>query len=233
MLEAREARAIACPDCGTQVAAHFLICPGCHRLVHAPMAHPLVRYAATADGLEIAYQVWGDGAFDVVIIPGLTSNVDRNPDYPIYGGYLRRFPRFARTIVLDRRGGGISDREVGGGSAEDRMDDVRAVMDAVGCKRAALLGHVDGGAIAILFAATYPDRASALVLIETPARALTAPDYPMGLSAAAVQEMEQGRLSVGTGTGQCCSSPLTGPRISRQRCCSRSLARRGIPCLAK
>ncbi len=131
------------------------------------MTRPVVRYATTADGLEIAYQVLGDGPIDIVIVPGLTSNVDRNADYPFYGGYLRRFPRFARTIVLDRRGGGISEREVGTGSAEDRMDDVRAVMDALGCTRAALLGHLEGGSIAILFAATYPDRVAALTLIET------------------------------------------------------------------
>ena len=162
---------------------------------------PLVRYATTADGLEIAYQVLGDGPIDIVIVPGLTSNVDRNADYPLYGGYLRRFPRFARTIVLDRRGGGISDREVGSGSAEDRMDDVRAVMDAVGCTRAALLGHVDGGSIAILFAATYPDRVGALVLIETPAWGRGAPDHPARRSAA---EMERGLAAFGAawGTGR-------------------------------
>jgi class 3 adenylate cyclase/pimeloyl-ACP methyl ester carboxylesterase len=152
------------------------------------MARPVVRYTRTADGLEIAYQVLGEGPIDVVIVPGLSSNVDRNADYPLYGGYLRRFPRFARVIVLDRRGGGISDREVGSGSAEDRMDDVRAVMDAVGCRRAALLGHVEGGSIAILFAATYPDRVSALVLIETPARRAAAPNYP-GLSVEALERV--------------------------------------------
>jgi class 3 adenylate cyclase/pimeloyl-ACP methyl ester carboxylesterase len=165
------------------------------------MARSVVRYATTADGLEIAYQVLGDGPIDIVIVPGLTSNVDRNADYPLYGGYLRRFPRFARTIVLDRRGGGISDREVGSGSAEDRMDDVRAVMDAVGCSRAALLGHVEGGAIAILFAATYPDRASALVLVSTSARWLAAPDYPIGRSAA-VQQQVLAHFSAAWGTGR-------------------------------
>ncbi len=151
------------------------------------MARPVVRYATTTDGLEIAYQVVGDGPIDVVIVPGLSSNVDRNAEFPLYGGYLRRFPRFARTIVLDRRGGGISSREVGSGSAEDRMDDVRAVMDAVGCRRAALLGHVEGGSIAILFAATYPDRVSALVLMETAARMTAAPDYPEGRTAEDLQ----------------------------------------------
>jgi pimeloyl-ACP methyl ester carboxylesterase len=145
------------------------------------MTRPAVHYATTADGLEIAYQVLGDGPLDVVIVPGLSSNLDWNAELPFYGGYLRRFPRFARTIVLDRRGGGVSDREVGSGSAEDRMDDVRAVMDAVGCQRAALLGQVEGGAIAILFAATYPKRASALVLVETSARRSSAPDYPEGI----------------------------------------------------
>src|SRR5438445_266335 len=110
------------------------------------------------------------------------SNLDRNADYPFYAGYLRRFPRFARTILLDKRGGGVSDREVGSGSPENRMDDVRAVLDAVGCQRAALLGQLDGGPIAILFAATFPDRVSALVLIETAARRLQASDYPEGLS---------------------------------------------------
>jgi class 3 adenylate cyclase/pimeloyl-ACP methyl ester carboxylesterase len=165
------------------------------------MARPAVRYATTADGLEIAYQVLGAGPIDVVIVPGLSSNVDRNADFPLYGGYLRRFPRFARTIVLDRRGGGISAREVGTGSAEGRMDDVRAVMDAVGCRRAALLGHVEGGSIAILFAATYPERVSALVLIETSARVLAAPDYPAGRSAEEVQRRAE-EFVAAWGTGR-------------------------------
>jgi pimeloyl-ACP methyl ester carboxylesterase len=144
------------------------------------MPRPPVHYATTADGLEIAYQVLGDGPLDVVIVPGITSNLDLNADYPFYGGYIRRFPRFARTILLDKRGSGVSDREVGSGSPEDRMDDVRAVMDAVGSERAALLGQVDGSQIAILFAATYPERVAALVLVEALARRLWAPDYPEG-----------------------------------------------------
>lgn len=128
-----------------------------------------VQYAITADGLEIAYQVLGDGPLDVVLVPGLFSNIDHNALSPFYGGYLRRLPRFARTIVLDRRGGGISDRDVGSGSPEDRMDDIRAVMDAVGSGSAALLGQIEGGALALLFAATYPQRVNTLVLVETPA----------------------------------------------------------------
>jgi len=112
--------------------------------------------------------------------PGLISNVDRNADYPFYGGYLRRFPRFARTIVLDRRGGGVSAREVESGSPEGRLDDVRAVMDAVGSERAALIGQIDGAPIALLFAATYPHRVWALVLIEGVARRSWAADYPAG-----------------------------------------------------
>jgi hypothetical protein len=69
------------------------------------MSRPIVRYATTSDGLEIAYQVLGDGPLDVLIVPGVISNRDRNADYPFYGCYLRCFPRFARTIVLDKRGG--------------------------------------------------------------------------------------------------------------------------------
>ena len=151
------------------------------------MTRPPVRYATTSDGLEIAYQVLGEGPLDVVIVPGLISSLDRNVDYPFYGCYLRRFPRFARTIVLDKRGGGVSDREVGTGSPENRLDDVRAVMDAVGSERAALLGQVDGAAIALLFAATYPERTEALVLGDTFARMRHAADYPDGLGGAAAE----------------------------------------------
>jgi pimeloyl-ACP methyl ester carboxylesterase len=131
----------------------------------------------TADGLEIAYQVLGDGPLDVVIVPALISNLDHDAQFPFYAGYLRRFPCFARTIVLDKRGSGLSARELGSGSPEDRMDDVRAVMDAVGSRRAALLGQHDGGPIAMLFAATYPERVSALVLINTSARRRADRDY--------------------------------------------------------
>jgi len=141
------------------------------------MARPVVRYAITADGLEIAYQVLGDGPLDVVIVPALISNLDHDAQFPFYAGYLRRFPRFARTIMLDKRGSGLSARELGSGSPEDRMDDVRAVMDAVGSRRAALLGQHDGGPIAMLFAATYPERVSALVLINTSARRHADRDY--------------------------------------------------------
>ncbi|MBI1817399.1 MAG: adenylate/guanylate cyclase domain-containing protein [Deltaproteobacteria bacterium] len=164
------------------------------------MTRPPVHYATTADGIEIAYQVLGDGPIDVVIVPGMSSNLDWNAELPFYGGYLRRFPRFARTIALDRRGGGVSDREVGSGSAEDRMDDVRVVMDAVGCQRAALLGQVEGGAIAVLFAATYPERVSALVLVETSARRLSATDYPAGQPAEWIEAtISHNRTHWGTG----------------------------------
>jgi pimeloyl-ACP methyl ester carboxylesterase len=196
------------------------------------MARSVVRYATTADGLEIAYQVLGDGPIDIVIVPGLASNVDRNADYPLYGGYLRRFPRFARTIVLDRRGGGISDREVGSGSAEDRMDDVRTVMDTVGCRRAALLGHAEGGAIAILFAATYPDRASALVLVSTSARWLAAPDYPIGHSAEAAQQNIDLFRAAGERAGGRFGSRPTRPmrkRPSRRSVCWSAVSERPAP----
>src|SRR5262245_34526331 len=164
------------------------------------MSRPIVRYATTSDGLEIAYQVLGDRPLDVVMVPGMVSNLDRNADYPFYGCYLRRFPRFARIILLDKRGGGISDREVGSGSPEGRMDDIRAVMDAVGSRRAALLGQIDGVPIALLFAATYPDRVSALVLVEGVARRCWAADYPDGWMPEAMgAKIAQVRVDWGTG----------------------------------
>jgi class 3 adenylate cyclase len=165
------------------------------------MARPPVHYATTADGLQIAYQVLGDGAVDVVIVPGVVSNVDLNRDYPFYGDYVRRFPRFARTITLDKRGAGVSDREVGSGTAEDRIDDVRAVMDAVGCRRVALLGQGDGGFIAIVFAATHPERVSALVLVEPFARWTAAPDYREGADEEAIEAVRR-RYVTTWGTGR-------------------------------
>ena len=166
------------------------------------MPPPAVHYATTADGLEIAYQVLGDGPLDVVIVPGWISNLDLNADYPFYGGYIRRFPRFSRTIVLDKRGSGVSYREVGTGSPEDRMDDVRAVMDAVGSERAALLGATDGGPMALMFAATYPGRVSALVLVETVVRRTKAPDYPYAIPAGDVEALAVRPIVVNWGTGR-------------------------------
>ncbi|MFN8637581.1 MAG: adenylate/guanylate cyclase domain-containing protein [Chloroflexota bacterium] len=142
--------------------------------------HAETRYARSGD-VHIAYQVTGDGPIDLIWITGWVSHLEHFWEYPPAVYCLERLSSFARVIRLDKRGTGLSDRvsisELP--TMEQRMDDVRAVMDAVGSERAALLGSSEGGFMCALFAATYPERSAALVLFETYARALPAPDYPV------------------------------------------------------
>ena len=139
------------------------------------------RYARSGD-VSIAYQVTGEGPFDVVFVPGFLSHVELAWDVPGMAAYNRRLASFCRLIRFDKRGTGMSDRVSGVPTLETRMDDVRAVMDATGCERAALIGLSEGGPMSILFAATYPERAWALALCGTFARVRWAPDYPIGAS---------------------------------------------------
>ena len=141
---------------------------------------PPIRYALTADGVNIAYQVVGDGPFDVVFVPQVTSNIEIFWENPRWSRFMRDLAAFSRLLLFDRRGVGLSDRPSGVPPLEQRMDDVRAVMDAVGSERAALLGAGADGAMAALFAATYPERVTALVLYAVPPRGLWAPDYRWG-----------------------------------------------------
>ncbi len=143
-----------------------------------PGVQPTTHYARS-DDVSIAYQVVGEGPFDVVLVPSI-SHVELAWAMSNHHGEIpRRLASFARLIVLDRRGMGMSDRVVGE-SLETRMDDVRAVMDAAGSTRAALVGILDGAAMSILFAATYPERTSALVLLGSFPRTRWAADYPWG-----------------------------------------------------
>ena len=142
---------------------------------------PAIRYARTTDGLNIAYQVVGEGPFDLVFVPQVISNVEIFWEHPRWAAFMRELASFCRLLVFDRRGVGLSDRPGGVPPLEQRMDDVRAVMDAVGSERAALFGTGPDGAMAALFAATYPERVTALVLYAVPPRGLWAPDYPWGL----------------------------------------------------
>jgi class 3 adenylate cyclase len=141
---------------------------------------PETRYAKSGD-VSIAYQVVGDGPLDLVIVPGWISNVDFAWEDPLYGDWMRQLAAFSRVIVFDKRGTGLSDRDVGASTLEERMDDLRAVLAAVGSDRAAVVGFSEGGALSMLFAATYPGRVRALVLYATFARATEAPDYPEGV----------------------------------------------------
>jgi class 3 adenylate cyclase len=152
------------------------------------------RYARSGD-VSIAYQVTGEGPFDVVLIPPATSHVEICWEVPVFRAMFERLAFFSRLIHFDKRGTGMSDRVIGVPTLETRMDDVRAVMDAVGSQRAALLGWSEGVAMSALFAATYPDRTWALVLYGGKARELRAPDYPWGQSEAEVlREIAEDRI---------------------------------------
>jgi class 3 adenylate cyclase len=127
------------------------------------------RYAKS-DGVNIAYQVTGDGPLDLVMVMGFISHLELDWDEPRAAHFLERLSSFARLIRFDKRGTGLSDRPGGLPDLETRMDDVRAVMDAVSSERAALIGISEGGPMTALFAATYPERTSALVLYGTYAK---------------------------------------------------------------
>ena len=158
------------------------------------MDAPETQYAQSGD-LSIAYQVAGERELDLVFVPGFISNADLSWEAPLFGEFFRRFASFARMITFDKRGTGLSERTLGFGSAEDRMDDIRAVMDAAGCERAALVGISEGGPLTTLFAATYPERVSSLVLWGTFARVEYAPDYPFGLDPSMVEQFIDGLVA--------------------------------------
>ena len=138
---------------------------------------PKTRYAKCGD-LNIAYQVIGNGPLDVIYVPGWVSNLDYGWMYPRMAHVFERLTSFARLILFDKRGTGLSDRNVGFPTLDDRMEDVHAVMDAAGSERAALVGTSEGGSMSMLFAATYPERTVALVLHGCYAKGIWSEDYP-------------------------------------------------------
>jgi class 3 adenylate cyclase len=138
---------------------------------------PETRYARSGD-VHIAYQVFGSGVIDIVLIPGYVTHVELIWEHPPAARFLEKLASFARVITFDRRGSGLSDPVPEPPTLEQRMDDVRAVMDAAGVDRAALIGMSEGVTMGILFAATYPDRVAALVCSGGMARSTWAPDYP-------------------------------------------------------
>jgi class 3 adenylate cyclase/dienelactone hydrolase len=136
-----------------------------------------IAYARSGD-VNIAYQVTGDGPFDLVLVPGFFSHLEIGWEHPDQAAFLERLGSFARLIRFDKRGTGLSDRAVGLPDLETRMDDVRAVMDAADTDRAALFGYSEGGPMSALFAATYPERTRALVLYGSYAKRIRTDDYP-------------------------------------------------------
>jgi pimeloyl-ACP methyl ester carboxylesterase len=146
------------------------------------MQTPTTRYAKAGD-VSIAYQVIGDGPFDLLVVPGFVSHVEMLWEMPLGARMMERLASFSRLIIFDKRGTGLSDPVIGAPTLEERMDDVRAVLDAAGSERAALLGISEGAPMSILYAATYPQRTSALVLYGGMARTTEAEDYPFSAPA--------------------------------------------------
>ena len=140
---------------------------------------PETRYALSGD-VHIAYQVVGDGPFDLIFVPGFVTHMELQWRLPDMGDFLRDLGSFSRLIRFDKRGTGMSDPVSGAPSLETRMDDVRAVMDAVESRRAAFYGLSEGAAMSVLFAATYPERTAALVVRSCSPRTMWAPDFPWG-----------------------------------------------------
>jgi len=138
---------------------------------------PKTRYTKSGQ-INLAYQVFGEGEIDLVYIPGWVSNIDYMWEDPDLVRLMNRFAQFSRVILFDKRGTGLSDRDVGFATLDERMDDLTAVMEAAGSRRAALLGFSEGGNLSILFAASFPERVSHLILYCGFARRLWASDYP-------------------------------------------------------
>ena len=156
---------------------------------------PETQYARSGDA-SIAYQVLGDGPLDLVVVPGFVSNLEFAWELPAYARFNERLASFSRLILFDKRGTGLSDRVGGVPPLEVRMDDVRAVMDAAGAERAAIMGISEGGPMTLLFAATYPERVVAAVVYgSSDPKAVRTPDYPWGGTAedwdAAIADAEE------------------------------------------
>src|SRR5436190_8588017 len=133
-----------------------------------------------SDDVHIAYQVLGKGPFDLLFVPGFVSNVEAAWRSPDQSAFFRRLASFCRLILFDKRGTGMSDRGSPDFTLEQRMHDVQSVLDAIGCKQAALFGTSEGGPMSLLYAATYPQRTSALVIYGSYAKRSWALDYPFG-----------------------------------------------------
>jgi len=142
---------------------------------------PKTEYAKSGD-VHVAYQVLGEGPPELVFVPGFVSHVEHFWEDPSLARFLRRLASFSTLAFFDKRGTGLSDRvsDVAVPTLEERMDDVRAVMDAVGFERAAIFAPSDAGSMAILFAATHPQRTTALILYGTFAAGAKEPGYPWG-----------------------------------------------------
>jgi pimeloyl-ACP methyl ester carboxylesterase len=179
------------------------------------------RYAKSGE-LNIAYQVFGSGTVKIVLIPGWASNVENIWTLPAFEAFAAKLAQFSQVVLLDRRGTGLSDPVANPPTLEERMDDVRAVIDAAGWERAVIWGISEGGPMAMLFAASYPQRVPALILYGTFARFSRADDYPHGYPAK-VNEAWIGALQKTWGTGEL--SSYFAPSVAKDAATMRMLAR--------
>ena len=164
------------------------------------MHRPETRYAQAGD-VHIAYQVFGEGELDLVLVPGFITHVEVVWEHESFVRALEGLASFARVINFDRRGSGLSDPVPEAPTLEQRMGDVSAVMDAAGSERAALLGVSEGVPMSIVYAASYPERVQALVCCGGMARSTAAPDYPWGVPVEALRESGREFLLPYWGTG--------------------------------
>jgi pimeloyl-ACP methyl ester carboxylesterase len=165
------------------------------------MERPESRYVKAVDGVSIGYQVFGEGPYDLVLNDGWMGNIDANWDVDYYAQILRAWAQRARVIMFDRRGFGISDRPGTPGqlAIEKSLDDMRAVMDAAGSERAVVYGFEAGAAVSLLFAASYPDRVTALILHAPLVRYWRSPDFPWGWTQEQASEWDR-QITVAWGT---------------------------------
>jgi pimeloyl-ACP methyl ester carboxylesterase len=160
---------------------------------------PQTRYASLG-GADIAYQVLGEGPLDLVYANGLTEHIDVQWEHPLMARFLERLASFSRLIMFDRRGAGASDPVPLDAlpTWEEWAEDLRVVLDAAGSERAAIYAELDAGAVGMIFAATHPERTSALILGNTVARYAQAEDYPHGAPETVEEIVELFRATWGT-----------------------------------
>lgn len=162
---------------------------------------PEIQYAKATDGIHVAYQVFGDGSTDLVIVPGWVSHLELIWEQDEAAAFLNRLGEFCRVVLFDKRGTGLSDPVSHAPPVDERMDDIGAVMEATGIREAALLGYSEGGPLALAFAATHPEFISAVIAYGSYARVQQAADYPIGWSDDVAQMLRSGIRRAGV-TGE-------------------------------
>ena len=185
-------------------------------MVHGVMAEIPSTHYVKSDDVHIAYQVLGQGSLDLLLVPGFVSNVEAIWQSPEQSAFFRRLASFCRLILFDKRGTGMSDRGSQMFALEQRMHDVQAILDEVGSERTVLFGVSEGGPMSLLYAATHPERTSALVLYGSYARRSWAPDYPFGWKDERLQRVLDD-IEHNWGTPQSLSTAMWAPSIAGDR----------------